>query len=172
MRRDIDFSKVREIELPRVAVPKAVTEAAQAVGLVKRPRSKVPFVAGALVTLGLVGWAVRSSPSLIARFRSAAEHRRTRGELEEELEDLAGNCPDYGYDCDGYSDNQSWCLYDLLESLPNPCTLFLDRPLCNGPVPSQDGIDNCGLQECFDMNTLESCVESLQILCDYAYTWG
>ena len=40
MRRDFDVSKVREIELPRVAVPKAVTEAAQAVGLVKRPRSK------------------------------------------------------------------------------------------------------------------------------------
>lgn len=78
MRHDIDFSKVREIELPRVAVPKAVTEAAQAVGLVKRPRSKVPFVAGALVTLGLVGWAVRSSPSLMARFRSVAQSARER----------------------------------------------------------------------------------------------
>lgn len=70
MRRDFDLS--------RVDVPKAVTGAAQAVGLVKRPRSRLPFIAGALVTLGLVGWAVRSSPSIKSRIQDVVQSARER----------------------------------------------------------------------------------------------
>ena len=74
MRHDIDLS--------RIDVPKAVSDAAtsvgQTVGLVKRPRSRLPFIAGALVTLGLVGWAVRSSPSLKSRIQGVVQSARER----------------------------------------------------------------------------------------------
>ena len=74
MRHDIDLS--------RIDVPKAVSDAAtsvgQTVGLVKRPRSRLPFIAGALVTIGLVGWAVRSSPSLKSRIQDVVQSARER----------------------------------------------------------------------------------------------
>ena len=74
MRHDIDLS--------RIDVPKAVSDAAtsvgQTVGLVKRPRSRLPFIAGALVTIGLVGWAVRSSPSLKSRIQGVVQSARER----------------------------------------------------------------------------------------------
>ena len=74
MRHDIDLS--------RIDVPKAVSDAAtsvgQTVGLVKRPRSRLPFIAGALVTIGLVGWAVRSSPSLKSRIQDVVRAARER----------------------------------------------------------------------------------------------
>ena len=74
MRHDIDLS--------RIDVPKAVSDAATSVGLtvglVKRPRSRLPFIAGALVTIGLVGWAVRSSPSLKSRIQGVVQSARER----------------------------------------------------------------------------------------------
>ena len=74
MRHDIDLS--------RIDVPKAVSDVAasvgQTVGLVKRPRSRLPFIAGALVTVGLVGWAVRSSPSLQSRIQGVVQSARER----------------------------------------------------------------------------------------------
>lgn len=74
MRHDIDLS--------RIDVPKAMSDAAisvgQTVGLVKRPRSRLPFIAGALVTLGLVGWVVRSSPSIKSRIQGIVQSARER----------------------------------------------------------------------------------------------
>ena len=74
MRHDIDLSK---IDVPK-AVSDAATSVGQTVGLVKRPRSRLPFIAGALVTLGLVGWAVRSSPSLKSRIQGVVQSARER----------------------------------------------------------------------------------------------
>lgn len=81
VRKDLGDMR-RDFDLSRVDVPKAVTDAAQAVGqsvgLVKRPRSRLPFIAGALVTLGLVGWAVRSSPSIKSRIQGVVQSARER----------------------------------------------------------------------------------------------
>lgn len=74
MRHDIDLSK---IDVPK-AVSEAATSVGQTVGLVKRPRSRLPFIAGALVTIGLVGWAVRSSPPLKARIQGVMQSARER----------------------------------------------------------------------------------------------
>lgn len=74
MRHDIDLSK---IDVPK-AVSDAATSVGQTVGLVKRPRSRLPFIAGALVTIGLVGWAVRSSPSLKSRIQDVVQSARER----------------------------------------------------------------------------------------------
>lgn len=74
MRHDIDLSK---IDVPK-AVSDAATSVGQTVGLVKRPRSRLPFIAGALVTIGLVGWAVRSSPPLKARIQGVMQSARER----------------------------------------------------------------------------------------------
>ncbi|MEO5885885.1 MAG: hypothetical protein ABIQ58_10265, partial [Candidatus Limnocylindrales bacterium] len=85
MRRDIDLSKVElpsvqipKIDLSRIDVPKAVTGAAQAAGIVKKPRSRMPVVIGALITLALVAWALLNSPGLKARAQSAAQKARER----------------------------------------------------------------------------------------------
>lgn len=81
MRRDMDLSK---IDLPKAvsdaatSMGQAATSVGQTVGLVKRPRSRLPFIAGAVVTLGLVGWAVRSSPSLKARIQGVVQSARER----------------------------------------------------------------------------------------------
>ena len=87
--RDIDLSKVEvpkidlsKIELPKVDVSrsdvsKAVDSAAKAVG-VRRSRSRVPFVIAGLVTLGVVVWALLSSPAVAPRLRAAATKARER----------------------------------------------------------------------------------------------
>ncbi|MEO6206843.1 MAG: hypothetical protein ABIP77_02665 [Candidatus Limnocylindrales bacterium] len=81
MRNDIDLSR---IDVPKgmsdaaKSVGQAATSVGQTVGLVKRPRSRLPFLAGALVTMGLVGWAVRSSPSLKARIQDVVQSARDR----------------------------------------------------------------------------------------------
>jgi len=86
--RDIDLSKVElpgfdisRVELPKVDVSradisKAVDSAAQAVGI-RRSRSRVPFVIAGIVTIGLVAWAMLSSP-LTPRLRAAAARARER----------------------------------------------------------------------------------------------
>jgi hypothetical protein len=86
--RDIDISKIEvpKIDLSRVDLPKvdvsradvskAVENAAQAVGI-RRSRSRVPFVIAGIVTLGLVAWALFSSP-IAPRLREAAARARER----------------------------------------------------------------------------------------------
>ncbi len=88
------------------------------------------------------------------------------------VEDAAGACQNYGYDCDAYPEAESWCFLEVLESLPNACELFLDDNLCSGPWVSDVGDASCRLQECFGLTTYVSCYESLVILCEFAWNWG
>jgi hypothetical protein len=88
--RDIDLTRLdpRRVDLPEVAadlsrelskidLPKAVASAAT----VGRPqRSRLPFVIGGLITLGLVAFAVASSPILRPRLEAAAKRARERFE--------------------------------------------------------------------------------------------
>lgn len=78
MRRDIDLSKVEmpKVDLTKVDVPKAVASAAQAAGLTKRRSSRMPFVIGALVTIGVVGWALLNSQALKPRLRAAVDRAK------------------------------------------------------------------------------------------------
>lgn len=55
---------------------KQALKAAQDAGLVKKP-SRIPFVIGGLITMGLVGWAL-STPSVKERLRSAVQGARER----------------------------------------------------------------------------------------------
>lgn len=86
--RDIDLSRLdpRRIEMPdladiqrelsKVDVPKAVA----GVTMLGRaaPRSRLPFVIGGLLTLGLVAFAVATSPILRPRLEAAARRARER----------------------------------------------------------------------------------------------
>lgn len=78
VRRDVDLGRldprqidVPEIELPKVDLssidlPKAITNAMSAgIGRSRRPR--LPFVIGGLITLGLVGFALLTSPMVRPR---------------------------------------------------------------------------------------------------------
>lgn len=92
-RREMEMPRVdlSKIEMPKVEVPRearkaakearkvaknagrGVTKAAQDVGLVKKPMSRLPIMIAAAVTLGLVGWALANSPSIRERLRAAAQ---------------------------------------------------------------------------------------------------
>lgn len=56
---------------------KEMTRAAQDAGLVDRP-SRLPFILGGLVTLGLVAWALMNSPRLKERIKTAADEARAK----------------------------------------------------------------------------------------------
>ena len=77
--RDIDISKIEvpKIDVSRADVSKAVENAAVAVGIRSRSRSRVPFVIAGVVTLGLVAWALFSSP-ITPRLREMAARARER----------------------------------------------------------------------------------------------
>lgn len=89
-RREIDKSRadiaklhlpkfeMPDVDLSRLDVPKAVTSAAQSAGLMKRRRSRAPFVIGGLVTLGLLVWAALRSPRVQERVRTLAHDARER----------------------------------------------------------------------------------------------
>lgn len=74
---NIDLSKVdlSKVELPRIEVPKALVDAGVAAGLVKRRRSRWPYVIGALFGLALLGMALSQLPIIRERM---AEMRRRR----------------------------------------------------------------------------------------------
>jgi len=81
--REIDLSKVdlSKVEFPKIDisrkdVSKAFDSAAEAVG-VRKSRSPIPFVIAGIVTLGLVAWALLSSPAT-PRLRAAAAKARER----------------------------------------------------------------------------------------------
>ena len=74
----IDLSKVEfpKVDISRGDVSKAFDDAAKAVGI-RKSRSPIPFVIAGLVTLGVVAWAMFSSP-LAPRLRAAADRARER----------------------------------------------------------------------------------------------
>lgn len=87
-RRDIDLSRFdpRRIELPevdlsKIDVQKAVTEAAQSAGIVRRDRTRLPFVIGGLVTLALVAYAVVTNPRIKPRLDDLA--RKAKASFDE-----------------------------------------------------------------------------------------
>jgi hypothetical protein len=60
-------------------VAKSAREAAESAGLVKRNRlPRMPFVLAAIVTVGLVAWALINSPGVKTRLRESAERARER----------------------------------------------------------------------------------------------
>lgn len=85
--RDIDLTRLdpRRLDLPdfsgigrelsKIDVPKAV---ATATTLGRTRRSRLPFVIGGLLTLGLVAFAVATSPILRPRLEAAAQRARER----------------------------------------------------------------------------------------------
>lgn len=76
----VDLSKVdlRKLDLSKVDLPKVVADAAVAAGLVKRRRSRLPFVIAGLVTLAVVGYALLTSPTIRPRIDDAARKLRSR----------------------------------------------------------------------------------------------
>lgn len=70
--RDVSKSVGKNVDKGR----KQALKAAQNAGIVKKT-SRVPFVIGGLITMGLVGWAL-STPSVKDRLRSAAQQARER----------------------------------------------------------------------------------------------
>ena len=86
--RDIDLTRLdpRRLDMPdlsgigrelsKIDVPKAVASAAT-LGRASR-RSRLPFVIGGLLTLGLVAFAVATSPILRPRLEAAAQRARER----------------------------------------------------------------------------------------------
>ncbi|MEJ7748047.1 MAG: hypothetical protein WKF56_02020 [Candidatus Limnocylindrales bacterium] len=75
MRRDVEIPKV---DLSRIDVPKAVTNAAISAGIVKKKTSRLPLAIGALVTAAVVGVALINSPALTSRVRAAIQALRER----------------------------------------------------------------------------------------------
>ena len=117
MRHDIDLSK---IDVPK-AVSDAATSVGQTVGLVKRPRSRLPFIAGALVTIGLVGWAVRSSPSLKSRIQDVVQFGRERMD--------AMRASDDGMSSDGMEPRA----FDAAVTIPVERSAYADDLASNSP---------------------------------------
>ena len=87
--RDIDLSRFdpRRIELPevdlsKIDVQKAVTEAAQSAGIARRDRMpRLPFVIGGLVTMALVAFAVITNPRIKPRLDDMA--RKAKASFDE-----------------------------------------------------------------------------------------
>ena len=91
-RRDIDLPDVElpkvelpkvdlaKIDLSKVDVAKAVTTAAQAAGIVRRARPRLPLIVAGAIAIAAVGFALVMSPTVRPRLTEAA--RRWRERLE------------------------------------------------------------------------------------------
>ena len=81
----IDLSKV---DLSRVDVPKVIVTAGQAAGIVRRSRRpRLPLVIGGLVTIGLIGFALATSPMVRPRLDAVARKARARMDAMRESAD-------------------------------------------------------------------------------------
>jgi hypothetical protein len=85
----------------------------------------------------------------------------------EQIINVAGACPGYGYNCAAEPQIHSQCFLDTLLGYQNPCMLFYEQPLCSNTQVSDYGIGSCLLQECFGMNTALACYENLEMLCEW-----
>ena len=77
---DLPRVELPDVDLSKIDVPGMVRTAAQAVGIVKPRRSRLPFIAGGVITVALVGYAVATSP--LVRPRLDAFARRLREGIE------------------------------------------------------------------------------------------
>jgi hypothetical protein len=89
-RRDVDLRRldprqldVPEIELPKVDlptvdIPKAISNAIEATGIGRSRRPRLPFVIGGLITLGLVGFALLTSPMVRPRLTDLGQKVKER----------------------------------------------------------------------------------------------
>jgi hypothetical protein len=80
---EIDLSKIelpkidlKKIDLSGIDIPKAVATASAMRG--KSRRSRLPFVVGGLITLGLVGFALMSSPAVRPRLTSLGQRLKEK----------------------------------------------------------------------------------------------
>jgi hypothetical protein len=72
----VDLSK---LELPRIEVPKAIVDAGVAAGLVKRRRSRWPYLIGAVFGLALLGFALSQLPIIRERMEDMRRRRAAEG---------------------------------------------------------------------------------------------
>lgn len=89
-----------------------------------------------------------------------------------QIEAIAGACPGYGFDCPAYPVAQSQCFLDLLELMVQEvggvCFMFDNADArCGGGAPSVEGFTSCATQECFAIDTYDSCMGNLEIVCSY-----
>ena len=85
----------------------------------------------------------------------------------DQILNVAGQCPNYGYNCAAEPQAHSECFLDTLLVYQNPCMLFNEQPLCSNAQVSDYGVGSCMLQECFGMNTALACYENLEMLCEW-----
>jgi hypothetical protein len=62
---------ITKLDLSKVDVPKAMSDAAVAVGLAKRPRSRWPFALGAMLVVTAAGFALMNADAIGERIRQA-----------------------------------------------------------------------------------------------------
>lgn len=74
----------RDIDLSRIDIPGIdISKTAAAAGLARTRRAaRLPIIIGALVTLGIVAWALLNSPSVKPRLQAAAKRARERMESQ------------------------------------------------------------------------------------------
>jgi hypothetical protein len=84
---EIDLPKIdlKKIDLSGIDLPKAVASASALRG--GKRRSRVPFVIGGLITLGLVGYALMSSPTVRPRLQTLGQ--RVKEKVDEQRAAMA-----------------------------------------------------------------------------------
>jgi hypothetical protein len=132
---DVDLSKVERprIDLSSIDLGKAVAGAAAAVHIGRRAgRPRWPFALGAIIVVGLAGWAIMSSQTLRSRLASGASAVRER---------LASMAPtgDDQLEIDGDP-----IAFDAAETAPIEPGPYADASTSAGsePTPYPDGLGN------------------------------
>lgn len=143
VRREIDKSRadiaklhlpkfeMPDVDLSRLDVPKAVTSAAQSAGLMKKRRSRVPFVIGGLITLGLLVWAALRSPTVQERVRTVAHDAREKIDAMRAQADLEAHA------------------FDAADTMPVEGSAYADTPIgaespFDGPSDLPTGLGSNG----------------------------
>lgn len=88
---EIDLPKIdlKKIDLSGIDLPKAVASASASASALRggKRRSRVPFVIGGLITLGLVGYALMSSPTVRPRLQTLGQ--RVKEKVDEQRAAMA-----------------------------------------------------------------------------------
>jgi len=126
-RRDLDLSRFdpRKIDLPdvdlsKIDVPKAITEAAQAAGIVRASRRpRLSFIIGGLVTVALVGFALMNSTMIKSRLSELA--RRAKESMDERRAARLGGS------------DQEPRAFDAAVAVPVDPSAYADAPISDTP---------------------------------------